>query len=95
MASIYWDEENAKLYLFNLITQLWQDVTVPGSLSKLQDVSFSTLINGQVLKYNSSSGKWENQEESGGEGEQNGNLDGGQADSNYGGIDSIDGGGAA
>lgn len=44
----------------------WQDVQVASSVSDLTDVVLTNLTNGQVLKYNSTTHKWENAEESGG-----------------------------
>ena len=41
-------------------------ISSPSSLSGLSDVSLSSLTNGQVLKYNSTTEEWENADESGG-----------------------------
>lgn len=43
-------------------------ISSPSSLSGLSDVSLSSLTNGQVLKYNSTTEEWENADESGGSG---------------------------
>lgn len=59
------------------------------SLSGLSDVSLSSLQNGQILKYDSSNEYWYNDYEV------LGNVDGGDASSNFGGIESVDGGGAS
>ena len=41
-------------------------VSASASLGDLQDVNIASVANGQVLKYNSTSGKWENQADAGG-----------------------------
>lgn len=41
-------------------------ISSPSSLSGLSDVSLSSLTNGQILKYNSTTEEWENADESGG-----------------------------
>ena len=41
-------------------------VSASASLGDLQDVNIASVANGQVLKYNSTSGKWENQVDAGG-----------------------------
>ena len=46
----------------------WQDAQGASAVSDLTDVSLSSLTNGQILKYNSTSQKWENAAESGGGG---------------------------
>ena len=51
----------------------WQDAQGASAVSDLTDVSLSSLTNGQILKYNSTSQKWENAAESGGGG--SGNVD--------------------
>lgn len=64
-------------------------LTNTSTLSSLSDVSLSSLQNGQILKYNSSNEYWYNDYEI------LGNVDGGDAASNFGGIESVDGGGAS
>ena len=43
-------------------------LTVPDELNDLGDVNITQVVNGQVLKYNSTTQKWENSNESGGSG---------------------------
>lgn len=40
--------------------------TIAASVGSLTDVSISTLADGEILKYNESTGKWENSEADGG-----------------------------
>jgi len=53
--------------LYVKISGTWTEIdTGASTLSALSDTSLSSPSNGQVLKYNSTSGKWENANESGG-----------------------------
>ena len=53
----------------NIVGQLRQEIEAkPDSFAQLSDTSFSNLTNGQIPKWNSTSGKWENANESGGGG---------------------------
>lgn len=55
--------------LYVKISGAWTEIdTGASSLSALTDTAVSSPSNGQVLKYNSTSGKWENANESGGGG---------------------------
>lgn len=68
---------------------LWEPVSGESALSDLTDVSLSNLQDGQVIKYSSASASWYNEYEA------IQNVDGGIANSVYGGIVSLSGGGAA
>lgn len=58
--------------LYVKISGAWTEIdTGASSLSALSDTAVSSPSNGQVLKYNSTSGKWENANESGGGGSGN------------------------
>lgn len=46
----------------------WQDAQGASAVSDLTDVNLNNLANGEILKYNSTTQKWENTEESGGGG---------------------------
>jgi hypothetical protein len=63
--------------------------TLTAVLSGLEDVNLTSLQDGQILKYDSSASEWYNEYEI------PHNIDGGLADSVYGGIVAISGGGAA
>lgn len=53
----------------NIVGELRQEIEAkPDSFAQLSDTSFSNLANGQIPKWNSTSGKWENANESGGGG---------------------------
>ena len=53
----------------NIVGQLRQEIEAkPDSFAQLSDTSFSNLANGQIPKWNSTSQKWENANESGGGG---------------------------
>lgn len=53
----------------NIVGELRQEIEAkPDSFAQLSDTSFSNLSNGQIPKWNSTSGKWENANESGGGG---------------------------
>lgn len=67
----------------------WEPVSGESSLSDLTDVSFSNLQDGQILKYSSASSTWYNEYEA------IQNVDGGGANTVYGGILVLSGGGAA
>ena len=68
---------------------VWEPVSGESALSDLTDVSLSNLQDGQVIKYSSASASWYNEYEA------IQNVDGGIANSVYGGIVSLSGGGAA
>ena len=68
---------------------VWEPVSGESALSDLTDVSLSNLQDGQVIKYSSASASWYNEYEA------IQNVDGGIANSIYGGIVSLSGGGAA
>jgi len=80
-AKIFYKDSSNNIISFNL--------TSAGSISELSDVSLTSIQDGQVLKYSSANNNWYNEYEI------LGNVDGGDAASNYGGIPSVDGGGAA
>lgn len=53
----------------NIVGQLRQEIEAkPNSFAELSDTSFSNLANGQIPKWNSTTSKWENANESGGGG---------------------------
>lgn len=53
----------------NIVGQLRQEINAkPDSFAQLSDTSFSNLANGQIPKWNSTTSKWENANESGGGG---------------------------
>jgi hypothetical protein len=53
----------------NVVGQLRQEINAnPDSFAQLSDTSFSNLSNGQIPKWNSTTSKWENANESGGGG---------------------------
>lgn len=53
----------------NIVGELRQEINAkPDSFAQLSDTSFSNLANGQIPKWNSTSQKWENANESGGGG---------------------------
>jgi hypothetical protein len=63
--SCYWDEANNYWYIYNDTTDTWKYVELGGhdlvnDLTDLEDLNIGTPESGQVLKYNSTSGKWEN-----------------------------------
>jgi hypothetical protein len=68
---------------------IWEPVSGESELADLTDVSLSDLQDGQILKYSSASAVWYNEYEA------IQNVDGGTADSVYGGILVLSGGGAA
>ena len=68
---------------------VWEPVSGESALSDLTDVSLSNLQDGQVIKYSSASASWYNEYEA------IQNVDGGIANSVYGGIMALSGGGAA
>ena len=68
---------------------IWEPVSGESALADLTDVSISNLQDGQVIKYSSASSSWYNEYEA------IQNVDGGIANSVYGGIVSLSGGGAA
>ena len=80
-AKIFYKNSSNNIAEFNLVGSV-------SSLSGLSDVSLNALQNGQILKYDSSNEYWYNDYEI------LGNVDGGDAASNFGGIESVDGGGA-
>jgi len=65
----------------------WQ--TLSSALASLTDVNLTSLQDGQILKYDSGASEWYNEYEI------PHNIDGGAADSVYGGIVAISGGGAS
>lgn len=88
---LWFDPAESVLYIFD--TDVWVGVssseTGSVTLEGLEDVTFSSLEDGQILKYSSSNDHWFN------EFEIPHNVDGGDATSNFGGILAISGGGAA
>jgi hypothetical protein len=81
-AKLFYRDSSNNIVSFNLVDPA-------SSIATLTDVSLSSLQNGQILKYNSSNENWYNDYEI------LGNVDGGDAASNFGGIESVSGGGAA
>ena len=67
----------------------WEPVSGESALSDLTDVSLSSVQDGQILKYSSTSSHWYNEYEA------IQNVDGGHANTVYGGIVVLSGGGAA
>lgn len=67
----------------------WEPVSGESALSDLTDVSISSLQDGQILKYSSANSHWYNEYEA------IQNVDGGHANTVYGGIIVLSGGGAA
>lgn len=67
----------------------WEPVSGESSLAELTDVSLNNLQNGQILKYSSASSSWYNEYEA------IQNVDGGAANTVYGGIIVLSGGGAS
>lgn len=61
-------ETTDKSSLVNAINEVKTGSSVVTSLAGLDDVTLTTPTNGQILKYNSTSHKWENANESGGGG---------------------------
>ena len=68
---------------------VWEPVSGESALSDLTDVSLSNLQDGQVIKYSSASASWYNEYET------IQNVDGGAANTVYGGIMALSGGGAS
>jgi hypothetical protein len=68
---------------------VWEPVSGESALSDLTDVSLSNLQDGQVIKYSSASASWYNEYEA------IQNVDGGSANTVYGGIMALSGGGAS
>jgi hypothetical protein len=68
---------------------VWEPVSGESALADLTDVSINNLQNGQIIKYSSANSSWYNEYEA------IQNVDGGIANSVYGGIVSLSGGGAA
>jgi hypothetical protein len=70
--SAYWDDANNKLYIYRATaTAAWKYVVLGGhnlanNLTDLGDLNIGTPESGQFLRFNSTSGKWENQTSSGG-----------------------------
>ena len=62
--SIRWDEQNDKWQFTNDGTT-YEDINADHPLNDLTDVNITNLQNNQVLKYNSTTSKWENQAEGG------------------------------
>ena len=62
--SIRWDEQNDKWQFTNDGTT-YEDINADHPLNDLTDVNITNLQNDQVLKYNSTTSKWENQAEGG------------------------------
>jgi hypothetical protein len=67
----------------------WEPVSGESALADLTDVNISSIQDGQILKYSSASASWYNEYEA------IQNVDGGHANTVYGGIIALSGGGAA
>ena len=68
---------------------VWEPVSGESALSDLTDVSINSIQDGQILKYSSASASWYNEYEA------IQNVDGGAANTVYGGIIALSGGGAS
>lgn len=77
------------LVLSILYNSNWEPVSGESALADLTDVSIAGLQNGQILKYSSATSSWYNEHEA------IQNVDGGHANTVYGGIIVLSGGGAA
>lgn len=86
---LWLDSDDNVLYILDTDGTTWISVTGSLTLAGLNDVNISSLEDGQILKYSSSTSSWYNEYEI------PLNLDGGDASSNYGGIVAISGGGAS
>jgi hypothetical protein len=87
VGDLWFDSDVDILNIYN--NDQWVSVTGSLTLAGLTDVNLSSLENGQILKYSSANQEWFN------EFEIPHNVDGGDAESIYGGIVAISGGGAA
>lgn len=67
----------------------WEPVSGESALADLTDVSINSIQDGQILKYSSASASWYNEYEA------IQNVDGGAANTVYGGIIALSGGGAS
>lgn len=81
-AKLFYKDSSNNIVAFNLVDPA-------SSIATLTDVTLTSLQNGQILKYDTSSENWYNDYEI------LGNVDGGDAASNFGGIEAVSGGGAA
>lgn len=86
---LWLDTDDNVLYVLGADGTTWVSVSGSLTIAELTDVSISSLQDGQILKYSSSSSSWYNEYEI------PLNVDGGDASSNYGGIVAISGGGAS
>jgi len=86
---LWLDSDDDTLYILDTDDTTWISVTGSASLAGLSDVTLSSLQDGQILKYDGTNTYWFNEYEI------PHNVDGGDAESNYGGIVALSGGGAS
>ncbi len=61
MGALYFNTASGRLYIYDDILLTWIDLSyVPTLLSSLSDIALTSLSQGQVLRYNSTTEKWEN-----------------------------------
>jgi len=86
---LWLDSDDDTLYILDSDETTWLSVTGSATLAGLGDVTLSSLQDGQILKYDGTNSYWFNEYEI------PHNVDGGDAESNYGGIVALSGGGAS